>query len=79
MEHLVLKVLEFDLSVPTAHLFVNKMCQMVPTEDKVGNMVLAPGGKVGIKNPTQKNPPKKPTKNVFFFGFFGFFWVFYFL
>ncbi len=36
MEHLVLKVLEFDLSVPTAHLFVNKMCQMIPTEDKVG-------------------------------------------
>jgi hypothetical protein len=35
MEHLVLKVLEFDLSVPTAHLFVNKMCQMIPTEDKV--------------------------------------------
>ncbi len=40
----MLKVLEFDLSVPTAHLFVNKMCQMIPTEDKVGNMVLAPGG-----------------------------------
>jgi hypothetical protein len=42
MEHLVLKVLEFDLSVPTAHLFVNKMCQMIPTEDKVGNMALPP-------------------------------------
>jgi hypothetical protein len=41
MEHLVLKVLEFDLSVPTAHLFVNKMCQMIPTEDKVGHMALA--------------------------------------
>jgi hypothetical protein len=44
MEHLVLKVLEFDLSVPTAHLFVNKMCQMIPTEDKVGNTALATGG-----------------------------------
>jgi hypothetical protein len=39
MEHLVLKVLEFDLSVPTAHLFVNKMCQMIPTEDKVRTCV----------------------------------------
>lgn len=40
MEHLVLKVLEFDLSVPTIHLFVNKMCQMVPTEDKVRCLAL---------------------------------------
>jgi len=28
MEHLVLKVLGFDLSVPTTYLFINKMCQM---------------------------------------------------
>jgi hypothetical protein len=28
---------------------------------------------LAIKKPTQKNPPKKPTKNVFFFLFFGFF------
>ncbi len=47
MEHLVLKVLEFDLSVPTAHLFVNKMCQMIPTEDKVGNTALAPSAFLG--------------------------------
>lgn len=40
MEHLVLKVLEFDLSVPTAHLFVSKMCQMIPTEDKVRSLAL---------------------------------------
>jgi len=40
MEHLVLKVLEFDLSVPTAHLFVNKMCQMIPTEEKVRSLSL---------------------------------------
>ena len=42
MEHLVLKVLEFDLSVPTAHLFVSKMCQMIPTEDKVKILVYYP-------------------------------------
>jgi len=28
MEHLVLKVLGFDLSVPTTFLFINKMCEM---------------------------------------------------
>jgi hypothetical protein len=27
---------------------------------------------LAIKKPTQKNPPKKPTKNVFFVGFLGF-------
>lgn len=40
MEHLVLKVLEFQLSVPTAHLFVNNMCQMIPTEEKVKSLAL---------------------------------------
>jgi len=31
MEHLVLKVLGFDLSVPTTYIFINKMCEMDPT------------------------------------------------
>jgi cyclin A len=34
MEHLVLKVLGFDLSVPTTHLFVNKYCQMFKMDQK---------------------------------------------
>jgi len=34
MEHLVLKVLGFDLSVPTTHLFVNKFCQMFNMDQK---------------------------------------------
>jgi len=42
MEHLVLKVLGFDLSVPTTYLFINKMCEMdrsvVRDEDKKGRM-----------------------------------------
>merc|ERR1712133_156360 len=42
MEHLVLKVLGFDLSVPTTYLFINKMCEMdrsvVREEDKKGRM-----------------------------------------
>ncbi len=37
-------------------------------------------GRVGIKKPTQKNPPKKTQKthlkNPLKMGFFGFFWVF---
>merc|ERR1712126_410505 len=42
MEHLVLRVLGFDLSVPTTYLFINKMCEMdrsvVRDEDKKGRM-----------------------------------------
>jgi len=34
MEHLVLKVLGFDLSVPTTYLFVNKFCQMFRLEEQ---------------------------------------------
>eukprot|EP00088_Acartia_fossae_P017027 TRINITY_DN1962_c0_g1_i3.p1 TRINITY_DN1962_c0_g1~~TRINITY_DN1962_c0_g1_i3.p1 ORF type:complete len:443 (-),score=89.76 TRINITY_DN1962_c0_g1_i3:180-1508(-) len=34
MEHLVLKVLKFDLSVPTAHLFINKIIESMSTEDE---------------------------------------------
>ena len=37
MEHLVLKVLNFDLSVPTSHLFISKIIESVaagPQEDK---------------------------------------------
>merc|ERR1719369_1819606 len=34
MEHLVLKVLGFDLSVPTTHLFVNKYCQIFNMDEK---------------------------------------------
>ena len=33
MEHLVLKVLGFNLSVPTSFLFLNKMVEMVPVEE----------------------------------------------
>lgn len=34
MEHLVLKVLEFDISVPTSHLFVSKLGQMAKCDDR---------------------------------------------
>lgn len=34
MEHLVLKVLGFDLSPPTTHLFVNNYCQMFGMSEK---------------------------------------------
>merc|ERR1712165_262168 len=34
MEHLVLKVLEFELGSPTTHLFVNKYCQMFKMDQK---------------------------------------------
>lgn len=33
MEHLVLKVLGFNLSVPTSFLFLNKMVEMVPVDE----------------------------------------------
>ena len=33
MEHLVLKVLGFNLSVPTSFLFLNKMVEMVPMDE----------------------------------------------
>jgi len=34
MEKLILKVLNFDLSVPTSHLFVNHLCQMFQMEEQ---------------------------------------------
>lgn len=34
MEHLVLKVLEFDLNVPTSFTFLNKMCEMDPLDQE---------------------------------------------
>jgi len=34
MEHLILKVLGFDLSVPTPHLFANHLCQMFQMEEQ---------------------------------------------
>ncbi len=40
-------------------------------DDPAAQRVRRPEGRVGNKKPTQKNPPKKPTKNVFcvFLGF----------
>jgi len=35
MEHLVLKVLNFDLSVPTTHLFISKLIESTPLEPTI--------------------------------------------
>ncbi len=82
-------------SRPSSFLCVHETAQKSKKEFYVSkNSVLHPSigpdfecsvkSRVGIKKPTQKNPPKKtqkthlkkPTKNVFFVSFFGFFWVF---
>ncbi len=44
---------------------------------KAARPAASPQTRVGNKKPTQKNPPKKPTKNVVFFVFWGFFIIFY--
>jgi len=41
MEHLVLKVLEFNLSVPTSYLFLNKLCEMERLEESTKERVAA--------------------------------------
>lgn len=41
MEHLVLKVLEFNLSVPTTYLFLNKLCEMERLEENAKEKVAA--------------------------------------
>merc|ERR1712240_628464 len=40
MEHLVLKVLGFDLSVPTSHLFVSQLGQMSQTNEKTQHLAM---------------------------------------
>merc|ERR1711962_539605 len=40
MEHLVLKVLGFDLSIPTTFLFLNQMCERSKTEDKTKHLAM---------------------------------------
>lgn len=40
MEHLVLKVLGFDVSTPTSHLFVNHFCQMFHMDGKVLHLAM---------------------------------------
>ena len=40
MEHLVLKVLGFDISAPTSHYFVNHFCKMFNMEDQALHLSL---------------------------------------
>merc|ERR1711881_307826 len=40
MEHLVLKVLGFDLSAPTSHLFVSQLGQMSQTNEKTQHLAM---------------------------------------
>ena len=40
MEHLVLKVLGFDLSGPTANVFLSQMCQMSSSAEKVQHLAM---------------------------------------
>merc|ERR1719411_1832784 len=40
MEHLVLKVLNFDLSVPSSHLFVNKIAELSKTDEKTKHLAM---------------------------------------
>ena len=40
MEHLVLKVLGFDLSGPTANVFLSQMCQMSNSAEKVQHLAM---------------------------------------
>jgi len=40
MEHLVLKVLNFDLSVPSSHLFVNKIAAMGACDERIQHLAM---------------------------------------
>ena len=40
MEHLVLKVLGFDLSGPSANVFLTQMCQMSGSQDKILHLAM---------------------------------------
>merc|ERR1711936_1410348 len=40
MEHLVLKVLGFDLSGPTANVFLSQMCQLSKSEEKIQHLAM---------------------------------------
>jgi len=40
MEHLILKVLSFDMAVPTAHVFVNKFCKELKCKDEITHLAL---------------------------------------
>lgn len=40
MEHLILKVLSFDMAVPTAHFFVNKFCRLLKNPEEVVHLAL---------------------------------------
>jgi len=40
MEHLVLKVLGFDLSAPTANVFLSQMCQLSQSEEKIQHLAM---------------------------------------
>ena len=40
MEHLVLKVLGFDLSAPTANVFLSQMCQLSKSEEKIQHLAM---------------------------------------
>ena len=40
MEHLVLKVLGFDLSLPTVNVFLSQMCERSKTEDKTKHLAM---------------------------------------
>ena len=40
MEHLVLKVLGFDLSGPTANVFLSQMCQLSKSEGKIQHLAM---------------------------------------
>lgn len=40
MEHLILKVLSFDMAVPTAHFFVNKFSRLLKSPEEVVHLAL---------------------------------------
>jgi hypothetical protein len=57
-----------------AHILSIASDHVIPVQMEVCNVPefagpARPAGRVGSKKPTQKKPPKKPTKNVFL-GFF---------
>jgi len=40
MEHLILKVLSFDMAVPTAHMFCNKFSRLIKANEETTNLAL---------------------------------------
>ena len=58
MEHLVLKVLGFDLSLPTVNVFLSQMCERSKTEDKTKHLAMVSHSH--LLSPLSSLPPSVP-------------------